>query len=118
MTTALKIRQDRAPSSQDYDYWRPWRHKKERVRIRGLNRGMHKPIDGGVSSRQSSERKVARMLTVLQGHKWNFKFKVEALSPRGFRYEAEGATREEAVLKAFGMLESTQKMKWPDDPQT
>ncbi len=33
---------------------------------------------------------------------WKFRFKAEAVSPRGFKYEAEGDTAEEAFLKAFG----------------
>jgi hypothetical protein len=43
-----------------------------------------------------------RLFNVLREREWTFEFKVEALSPRGFKYEARGATPEEAFLRAFG----------------
>lgn len=42
------------------------------------------------------------MLEALRDGKWEIKFKVEALSPTGFRYSADGETGEEAFLRAFG----------------
>lgn len=50
---------------------------------------------------QRSE-KVNRMLKVLVKKGWTFKFRVEAVSPRGFEYQADGGTGEEAFLRALG----------------
>jgi hypothetical protein len=49
--------------------------------------------------------KVVRMFNSLQENGWSFVFKVHAMSPRGWPYEGEGATAEEAFLKAFGAWE-------------
>lgn len=46
--------------------------------------------------------KVVRMYEALLSSGWHFRFKVQAISPRGFSYEADGDTAEEAFLKAFG----------------
>lgn len=46
---------------------------------------------------------VVRMYISLTERQWKFNFKIEAVSPHGFKYAAEGVTPEEAFLKAFGM---------------
>ncbi len=42
------------------------------------------------------------MFETLSEKGWKFTFKVDAMSPRGFPYSAEGRTPIEAFLKAFG----------------
>jgi hypothetical protein len=61
----------------------------------------HKPVNVLAGYRQRSV-KVVRMYEALCESGWKFRFKAEAVSPRGFKYEAEGDTAEEAFLKAFG----------------
>lgn len=51
---------------------------------------------------ESPRTKVKRMLTTLKKTGWTFKFTVEVVSPRGFRYGASGASGDTAVLNAFG----------------
>lgn len=45
---------------------------------------------------------VVRLFYNLQAMSWTFAFTITATSPRGFKYEAAGATPEECFLKAFG----------------
>jgi len=42
------------------------------------------------------------MFDALSEKGWKFTFKVDAMSPRGFPYSAEGRTPIEGFLKAFG----------------
>ena len=59
-----------------------------------------RPIDARASLPHSL--RVVRMFDALAERGWTFRFKVEAVSPRGFSYSAEAPTPIEAFLKAFG----------------
>jgi hypothetical protein len=46
------------------------------------------------------------MFQALRENGWQFRFRLEATSPRGWPYQGEGATAEEAFLRAFRAWES------------
>lgn len=62
---------------------------------------LHKPGTLG-NGRRYKELDCVRLFYNLQKMGWTFGFTITASSPRGFKYEAAGATPEECFLKAFG----------------
>lgn len=99
------------------------RHGPQRVRdiapskgerlVKRIHRG-HKPAN--VLPFRARAVKVVRMFNALQENGWQFTFKVEAMSPGGWPYKAEGATAEEAFLKAFGVWEENLRELIPKIP--
>jgi len=77
------------------------------VPLRGNDRGISMPPSA----------KVVRMFHWLMDHGWEFNFKVEAKSPRGFVYAAEAPTPIKAFLKAFGQLHKEEKPDVPKRPE-
>lgn len=71
-------------------------HRKKR----GYRFKLHKPCN--VLTLADRAKRVSRMMEGLQKGNWKIHFTVEAVSPRGFRYKADGQTADEAFLKAFG----------------
>src|SRR6267142_1606456 len=92
--------------------WRRPNRVRDRVRLINKKRWRRhktldqlKPIAGDLSRSpldRSRPAKVVRMFENLTKSGWKFSFKVQATSPHGFPYSADGATPIEAFLKAFG----------------
>lgn len=65
----------------------------------------------------SHPAKVVQMFDTLTEQGWTFRFKIDVLSPRGFRYSAEGDTAIEAFLKAFGQWQKGLPPVAPKGPE-
>jgi len=62
---------------------------------------LHKPQN--ILTEIPQTERVKQMLSSLREHGWTIRFKVEAVSPMGFQYAADGPSGDEAFLKAFGV---------------